>query len=227
MFYLKKNKKTNILFFPNRTQISPKVEKNDLRKTFKCIFLMSIQLIYTLRKLFIVGHTTCAILLFCSCKVGYRLEMASFIESTNACNTECTSNSIYIDWSSLLKSLNEIEADCYTVKYKLVDSKKFLRKETNDAHDNSIVLDGLKANSEYEILLFASKDGIEDKIHRTKVKTKKSMADALISSSIKVTDTCDPVIYQMQPQSIKKPGEGVRRCDMSKLHYCLAAERHI
>lgn len=142
--------------------------------------------------------------------------MASFTESTNACNTECTSNSISIDWSSLLKSLNDIEADCYTVKYKLADSKKFLMKETNDAHDNSIVLDGLKADSEYDILLFASKDGNDDKIHQTKVTTEKSVADALISSSIKVAETCDPVIYQMQPLVIKQPGEEVRWCDMSK-----------
>ncbi|CAG2234384.1 unnamed protein product [Mytilus edulis] len=149
-----------------------------------------------------------------TCKVGYRLDMASFTESTNACNTECTSNSISIDWSSLLKSLNDIDADCYAVKYKLADSKKFLMKETNDAHDNSIVLDGLKADSEYDILLFASKDGNDDKIHQTKVTTEKSVADALISSSIKVADTCDPVIYQMQPLVIKQPGEEVRWCDM-------------
>ncbi|CAC5384559.1 unnamed protein product [Mytilus coruscus] len=130
------------------------------------------------------------------------------------CTAKCTFSSITLDWSSQ-KSTDESEIDGYTVKYRIKGDKRFTIKQIDDPSENTVFLDGLKSDTDYEIKVYASVDGDESLFFEKKVTTEISMARSLLLLSKKKDKEDGKLdIYQMEPESITILAKDVRRCDM-------------
>lgn len=127
----------------------------------------------------------------------------------DSCITDCTSNTINIEWQGQRGQFTN-----YIVKYRDKDSKDVFAVERTG--ESKIQMSNLKNENVYEIKIFVENtNGDESLLIETEVKTLASIASKLLKSAKKICD--DPVIYGLCPVKITNLPEGIQIREFCKL----------
>lgn len=139
--------------------------------------------------------------------IAKRLNMAL---QTGSCQTNCTNNTISIEWQGQLEQINK-----FIVKYRPKDSKVAFAMERTS--ESKIQISNLASETFYEIKIFKEdSNGDESLLFKTGAATLSSSASQLLKSAKRICNGTD-VYYRLSPVNITNLAEGIQSREFCKL----------